>query len=83
MLLEQRANRRCSSLSDGCRGLASTMMEVQKLRLTHPALDFWMDVRLREFDGRWLAVADLAGDSDVGGGDMPSEALWHALWSLR
>jgi hypothetical protein len=24
------------------------------LRLTHPDLDFWIDVRVREFDGRWL-----------------------------
>ena len=30
------------------------------LRLTHPNLGFWIDVRLREFDGRWLAVADVA-----------------------
>ena len=33
---------------------------MQHLRLTHPELDFWIDVRLREFDGRWLAVADFA-----------------------
>lgn len=35
------------------------------LRLTHPALDFWIDVRLRQFDGRWLAVAELA-DGNAG-----------------
>ena len=39
---------------------------MQHLRFTHPELDFWVDVRLREFDGRWLAVADLAGEPDIG-----------------
>ena len=44
---------------------------MQHLRLTHPALDFWIDVRIREFNGRWLVVADLAGTPDVGtGGDL-------------
>ena len=30
------------------------------LRLTDPELDFWVDLRLRQFGGRWLAAADLA-----------------------
>lgn len=25
------------------------------LRLTHRAIDFWVDVRLREFGGSWMA----------------------------
>ena len=29
---------------------------MRRLRLVHPDLDFWIDVRLRQFDGRWLAV---------------------------
>ena len=33
---------------------------VIELRLTHPAIDFWVDVRLRRVGGAWLAVADLA-----------------------
>jgi hypothetical protein len=33
------------------------MAAAQHLRLTHPALDFWIDVRLRQLNGRWLAVA--------------------------
>lgn len=49
------------------------------LRLTHPALNFHVDVRLRELDGRWLAVADLAGTPEVGGGDAPRDALLRAL----
>jgi hypothetical protein len=32
---------------------------IQHRRLTHPEFGFWVDVRLREFDGRWLAVADI------------------------
>ena len=26
---------------------------MRHLRLTHPDLDFWVDVRLREWDGKW------------------------------
>ena len=56
---------------------------MRRLRLTHPALDFWIDVRVRQLNGRWLAVADLAGEPDVGVGDTPSQALWDALSSFR
>lgn len=55
---------------------------MQHFRLTHPDLDFWVDVRLREFEGRWLAVADLAGQPDVGTSEDPQEALRDALASL-
>jgi hypothetical protein len=55
---------------------------MQQHRLMHPRLDFWVDVRVRVFDGRWLAVADLAGDHDMGFGLGPSEALDHALASF-
>ncbi len=49
------------------------------LHLSHPELDFWIDVRLREFDRRWLAVADLADTPEVGTGETPAEALRGAL----
>lgn len=52
---------------------------MQRLRLTHPRLEFWIDVRLREFDGRWLAVADLADTPEVGSGGSPADALRDAL----
>ena len=55
---------------------------VQHLRLTHPELDFWVDVRLREWDGKWLAVADFAGEPDVGTGTDPREALRQSLQAL-
>jgi len=41
------------------------------LRPHHSELDFWVEVRLREFDGRWLTVADLAAEPDVGTGMGP------------
>lgn len=63
-------------------GCLPTMVLVHYLRLTHPELDFWVDVRLHEFDGRWLAVADLAGEPDLGMAQEPREALRHALTSL-
>ena len=56
---------------------------VTELRLTHPRLDFWVDVRLLPFEGRWLATADLAEDRpDVGTGDTPREAIRNALRAL-
>jgi hypothetical protein len=35
-------------------------------RLRAPGLDFYVDVRLRGFEGRWVAVADIAGDQELG-----------------
>ena len=55
---------------------------MQQLRLTHPELDFWVDVRLRGWDGKWLAVADFAGEPDVGTGTDPREAIKEALLAL-
>jgi hypothetical protein len=52
-------------------------------RLTHPRLDFWVDVTVHERDGRYMATADLGEDSrDVGVGDTPQEAVKEALRSL-
>jgi hypothetical protein len=52
-------------------------------RLTHQALDFWVDVTLYEREGRFMATADLAEDSrDIGVGDTPVEAVRAALESL-
>jgi hypothetical protein len=39
-------------------------------------------VRLREFGGRWLAGADIAGEPDIGIGMQPREAIRDALASL-
>ena len=45
----------------------------------HPALNFWIDVRLRELGGRWLAVADPADTPELGPGATPAEALRRVL----
>jgi hypothetical protein len=43
--------------------------QVESLRLTHPELDFDVDVRLRPFEDACLATADLVEDRpDVGSG---------------
>ncbi len=53
-----------------------------ELRLTHPAIDFWVDVRLRQFEGSWLAVADLAPTPEAAVAARPDLALLLALWPL-
>lgn len=53
---------------------------VIELRLTHPAIDFWVDVRLLESEGRWLAVADLASTPEVAVAARPDLAVLLALW---
>lgn len=58
------------------------MRQPRRLRLTHRGLDFWVDVRLSEFDGRWLAVADLADEPDVGTCSDPRAAIAGVLAAL-
>jgi len=53
-----------------------------KFRLTAPAVDFWVDVRLRSWGDRWLAVADIAGEPELGLGGSARQALEGALASL-
>jgi hypothetical protein len=55
---------------------------VIELRLTHPAIDFWVDVRLRRIGGAWLAVADLASTPEVAVASRPDLAILLALWPL-
>jgi hypothetical protein len=50
-----------------------------ELRLTHPALDFWVDVRLFQSEDRWLAVADLASTPEVAVASRPDLAVLLAL----
>lgn len=58
------------------------MTPTADLRLTHPALDFWVDVRLRQIDGVWVAVADLADQPEIAASTRPDLALLLALWPL-
>ena len=52
------------------------------LRLRHPDLVFHVDVTLTEHGGRWLAVAMLADEPDIGTRTDPREALRAALAAL-
>jgi hypothetical protein len=52
------------------------------LRLTADELDFWVDVRLRSFAGRWIAVAELAGEQKLGLGLSAQEAIESAVSPL-
>lgn len=57
-------------------------MRPVNFRLTADTLDFYVDVRLRNFGGRWLAVADIAGEQEVGLGRSARAALGACLLSL-
>ncbi|MFV2064029.1 MAG: hypothetical protein ACC726_11030 [Chloroflexota bacterium] len=59
-----------------------SMAALWHVRLTHPELDSSVDVRRREFEGRWLAVADLADEPDVGTSEDPREALRRSVLAL-
>lgn len=52
------------------------------LRLVDADLGFWVDVRLRQTAGSWLAVADLASTPEIAAADRPDLALLLALWPL-
>lgn len=52
------------------------------LRLSAAELDFHVDVALRSFDDRWLAVADIAGDKEIGLGRTARSALAASLATL-
>ena len=51
--------------------------EVQTFRLLCSA--FWVDVRLLEVNGRWIASADTPDGPSLGCGTDAFEALWQAL----
>lgn len=51
-------------------------------RLTAPSLDIWVEVRLRGYGERWLAVAEISGDPEVGLGATARQAIGAALSSL-
>lgn len=40
---------------------------------------FYVDIRLREFNGRWLAVADTPEGPNLGWGVGAVEARWMAI----
>jgi hypothetical protein len=62
---------------------AETNLEPRiELRLTHPAIDFWVEVRLQRFRKSWLAVAHLASTPEMAVASRPDLAVLLALWPL-
>ena len=51
-------------------------------RLVSEELGLDLAIRLRQLDGRWLAVADFGGEPEVGIGANPRVALAAALATL-
>ena len=51
-------------------------------RLAVEELGLDVDIRLRQLDGRWIAVADFGGEPEVGIGATPRGALAASLASL-
>ena len=52
------------------------------IRLSSPALDFFVDVRLTNRGGRWVAVAEIAGEREIGLARTAHAALAASLCSL-
>lgn len=50
---------------------------MRRLRLT--CSEFYVDARLSQLDGRWLASTDTPEGPSLGWGKTDSEALWAAL----
>jgi hypothetical protein len=51
-------------------------------RLASEELGVDVEIRIRDLDGRWLAVADFGGEPEVGIGATPRVALAAALATL-
>jgi hypothetical protein len=51
-------------------------------RLASQELGIDVEIRIRELDGRWLAVADFGGEPEVGIGANPRVALAASLATL-
>ena len=50
------------------------------VRLTSSA--FWVDLRMREINGRWIASADTPDGPSLGLGELPLDAIGMALKSF-
>jgi hypothetical protein len=63
------------------KGSPTTLAGV-KIRLAADEFDFYVDVALTSFYGRWLAVANIGGEKEVGVGNSARTALKNSLTSL-
>jgi hypothetical protein len=52
-------------------------ISVRTVRLT--CSEFYVDARLTEVEGRWVASADTPDGPSIGTGDTPEDALMRAL----
>lgn len=62
--------------------MSARLVPIPDFRLQSPLLGFWVDVRLRSFNNRWIAVAEICGEQEMGLADDPRQALAKALASL-
>jgi hypothetical protein len=53
-----------------------------EVRLSAPSLDFWVDVSLRPVGERWIGVADIGGEREIGFGTSARQALSASLAPL-
>jgi hypothetical protein len=58
--------------------MRSTLADVT-LRLSATSLGFSVDARLRSFGDRWIAIADIASERELGLGTTARQALEGAL----
>ncbi len=63
-------------------GIVRAMSDQMSLRLTDPELDFWVDLRVRQFGGCWLAVSDLASTPEPSAAGRLDVAILLSLWPL-
>ena len=55
---------------------------IDHIRLSTPLLDFWVDLRLFSSEDRWMAVAVIADEPEIGLGMSRHEAIGRALEAL-
>jgi hypothetical protein len=61
---------------------AWVIVPAMDIRLASPALDFHVDVRLTQRHGRWVAVALISGEREVGVGRTAPQALAASIATL-
>ncbi len=57
-------------------------MQIERLRLGHQCVDFWVDLNLAQYRARWIAVAFLSGEPEIGLGYSRRQAVHTALLTL-
>lgn len=55
---------------------------MERIRLSAPTLDFWVDVCVFSRDNRWLAIAWLTDEPEIGLATSRVDAIRRALQTL-